>query len=47
MCYQEDCRSKGSNLVTIESTDENEWLRPLLTGMYMIIQMKTIGYDHF
>ena len=44
MCYQEDCRSKGSNLVTIESTDENGWLKSLLTtGMYMILQMTTSG----
>jgi peptide subunit release factor 1 (eRF1) len=43
MCYQEDCRSKGSNLVTIESTDENEWLKSRFTGMYMILEMKTIG----
>jgi hypothetical protein len=43
MFYQEDCKSNGSNLVTIESTDENEWLKSRLTGMYMILQMKTIG----
>jgi hypothetical protein len=44
MCYQEDCRSKESNLVTIESTDENGWLKSILTtGMYMILQMTTSG----
>jgi hypothetical protein len=31
------------NWYVYDSTDENEWLRSVLTGMYMILQMNGSG----